>query len=479
MVFSGVNYVANETQLRERLTRLGQEHLLTFWGELDEAGRSRLSADIDSIDFEAFEKMRASSEDSADADSELLEVPESLPHTPSAGLESTYIEARTLGEKLLADGRVAAMTVAGGQATRLGLDAPKGTFPIGPISGKTLFQIFAEGILAANQRHGCNMPWYIMTSKSNHDETVSFFNKHNLFGLKQDDVIFFSQGFAPITDPEGRILLAEKDRIAFSPNGHGGSLLALAQNGMLDDMTRRGVDYISYFQVDNPLVNPADPVFIGLHALRQSEASSLTIGKASDDEKVGLFVSVAGKLRVVEYSDFPEELASQRTTEGTRKFDFANIAVHMLNRTFIERVVGQNHMSLPWHRAIKKVPHIDTQTRSPASEARQNAVKYEMFVFDALPLATKPLLLQTTRHERFSPVKNASGVDSAETARRDIIRRSAAWLEACGISIPRKADGQPDCTVEISPSFATDIASLREKAGTIRQISPGDTLLLE
>jgi UDP-N-acetylglucosamine/UDP-N-acetylgalactosamine diphosphorylase len=470
--------VANEAQLRKILQQHEQPQLLTFWDELDEKGRDRLASDIERIDFDAFRSMRSAQQGAASS-ADAFDVPESLPAIPTPGMETTYSEGRKLGEKLLSDSRVAAMTVAGGQATRLGLDAPKGTYPIGPVSKKSLFQIFAEGILATMRRYDCRVPWYVMTSEDNHDDTATFFEEHGYFGLAPTDVTFFSQGVAPVSDMEGRILLADKDRVAFSPNGHGGSLLALAECGMLDDMKRRGADFISYFQVDNPLVHPADPSFIGLHALRQSEASSLTIGKASDDEKVGLFVSVGGKLRVAEYSDFPEELARQRTTENRRKFDLANIAVHLFNRGFIERIVGDGKVSLPWHFAEKKAPHIDTATGESVNPTRPNAVKYEMFVFDALPLAKNPALLETTRRERFSPVKNAEGVDSVDTAKRDIVRRSAAWLESCGVGIPRKADGEPDCVVEISPLMATDVESLRKKAGELPPIPRGASMLYE
>jgi UDP-N-acetylglucosamine/UDP-N-acetylgalactosamine diphosphorylase len=194
--------------------------------------------------------------------------------------------------------------------------------------------------------------------------------------------------------------------------------------------------------------------------------SSLTVPKASDDERVGVFAIVGGELRVIEYTNLPKELAGARNPDGSRMFDAANIAVHLLSRTFVEDLTKDGSgVALPWHRAHKAVPFVDPSTGRHVQPDRPNAVKFEMFVFDALPLADKPLLLQARRGEVFSPVKNDTGVDSPQTARRDLIRRSASWLEQCGVQIPRALDGQPDCTLEISPLAALDAEQLRQFLG--------------
>lgn len=460
--------------VRTRLTEHGQEHLLTFWDELNEGERSELIADIESVDFVAFEAAwKQAHEQGETVDPSEFAAPASLDATEGR-------RSRAAGEQIIREGRVAAMTVAGGQATRLGVDIPKGAFPIGPISGASLFQIFAEGVAATNERYGCQVPWYVMTSQANHEETVSFFKEHNFFGLRSDDVLFFSQAMIPVADANGRILLEEKHRLAMSPNGHGGSLTALAETGKLADMKSRGIEYISYFQVDNPLVKPVDPELVGSHVTKGSQLSSLTVGKASDDEKVGLFVDVGGKLRIVEYSDFPPEMMGLKDDSGARKFDLANIAVHMFDVAFVEALTGGDaRVSLPWHRAGKKVSAVDLKTGKVVEPKSPNAVKLEMFVFDALPLAKETMLLRTVRAERFSPVKNAKGVDSVATAKRDLVRRAAQWLEACGVSVPMTADGEPDCVVEISPFYADDALALREREADVeRQISSGESLLL-
>ena len=466
-------------KIRGDLERFGQQHVLAFWDELDATSRQALLADISQTDLELVaglvdEHLGAT----ADSSEGTLEPPECLPAEPGDPDQvRLYAEARKRGESLIADGKVAAMVVAGGAGTRLGFDGPKGTFAISPVENKSLFQLFGESLTATRRRFGRPVRWYVMTSPATDQPTREFFGQLGYFGLDPDDVFFFQQGVMPAVNRDGLLLLAEKHRLATSPDGHGGSLRALASSGALGDMAARGIEAISYFQVDNPLVRPADPLFIGLHDLTGSEMSSLTIGKAADDERVGVFGIADGKLQVIEYSDLPHELSVARNPDGSRRFDAANIAVHVLSRPFVEELTASGspagHRSLPWHRAIKAVPFVDPGTGRQVTPDEPNAVKFEMFIFDALPLAANPLLLESRRGEVFSPVKNATGVDSPATARRDLIRRAAAWLEQCGVAIPRTDDGEPDCTLEISPLAALEADELSAVVGDLPEIEPG------
>jgi len=238
-------------------------------------------------------------------------------------------------------------------------------------------------------------------------------------------------------------------------------------------MAEAGIEYISYFQVDNPLVRPIDPLFIGLHDLAGSQMSSKTIPKADDLERVGNFVVGDGRVQVIEYSDLPAALAHARDQAGRRKFDAGSIAIHVLSRSFVEQqTADETCFALPWHRAIKKVPYVDERGRR-IEPAGPNAVKLESFIFDAIPYARNPLILQTVRAEEFSPVKNATGVDSEATARRDLNRRAAAWLDGAGFDVPRRQDGEPDGRFEISPLLALDGGHLREVMAERPTITPG------
>lgn len=472
--------VSRYEHYRQILPRFGQEHLLAFWARLSESQRAELLSDLEQVDFEECASLidrlvRHRPEPQLPG---RLEPPEVLPAEPDAARAEAYRAARRIGEHLIRDGCVAAFTVAGGQGTRLGYDGPKGRFPISPVRGVSLFQWFAEYLRRVGEKFGRVPRWYIMTSPGNHAATVAFFEQNGFFGLDAGGVQFFSQRQMPAFLPDGRIAMAAPHRLVLSPDGHGGSAHALRASGALEDMRRRGIEQISYFQVDNPLVKPVDPLFIGLHRVHESEMSSKAVAKADDFERVGVFARLDGRLGVLEYSDLPAELATARNPDGSRRFDAGSIAVHVLSRAFVERLTQPGSgIELGWHRAEKKQRVIDDCGRTVTPD-RPNVIKLEKFIFDAIPLARNPIVLMTRREEEFSPVKNAEGVDSPATARRDLLRRAACWLEACGQSVPRDAAGEPAALIEISPAFALDADDLRERIDGLPPIRAGRPLLI-
>jgi UDP-N-acetylglucosamine/UDP-N-acetylgalactosamine diphosphorylase len=453
-------YAPNAETLRRRAEEAGQEHVFRFWDELSEERRERLLRGVAEVDFEELSRLveeLVQGEPTA-------EVPEDIEPAPFIPLPTTdeerrrRDEMRRLGEDLIAAGRVGALTVAGGQGTRLGYDGPKGAFPIGPVSGRPLFQIFAEGILAARRAYGAPIPWYIMTSRANDQATRDFFEAHGYFDLPRSDVRFFVQGMMPAVDFEGRLILAAEDRLFWSPDGHGGTVRALERTGTLEDMRSRGVAHISYFQVDNPLVPPVDPVFIGYHAAADSEMSSKMVRKRGPEEKLGHFCISDGKLVVVEYSDMPKKLMEEPTDDGRLRFEAGSIAIHVIARSFVERLTDGERIGLPFHRADKKIAYVDEKGNHHEPE-EASGIKFEMFIFDALPLAENPVVLEIDRAEEFSPVKNAEGDDSPATARRDMVRRAARRLREAGVEVPRD-DGEPTVQVEINPLLARNADEL-------------------
>jgi UDP-N-acetylglucosamine/UDP-N-acetylgalactosamine diphosphorylase len=464
---------------REVLERRGQGHVLRFWDELGERERGLLLTDVESVPWELLDGLIDTHvlhkpPPSAHA---MIEPAEVFPLAATGALQNQYRAAVDAGRGLIASGKVAAFTVAGGQGTRLGFDGPKGAVAVTPAGNRTLFEIFAITILAARRRYRVSIPWYVMTSAANHEETASFLRDHDYFGLPVGDVTLFRQGMLPAVGFDGKLLLETTHRLALSPDGHGGSLKAMVQSGALSDMRKRGVEIISYFQVDNPLVKPFDPLFIGLHAATGSEMSTKVARKADDLEKVGNVVRAEGKVTVIEYSELPEELARARNPDGTRRFDFGNLAIHLLDVDFVDRIVGRS-FQLPFRRAEKIVPNVDERGRGQKPE-NPNAVKLETFVFDALPLAENPLVLEVDRAEEFSPVKNATGADSLETAKRDQTARACRWLEAAGVEVPRQADGEPDVTVAISPLLALGAEDVKTHVARIPELRTGDCVYIE
>jgi UDP-N-acetylglucosamine/UDP-N-acetylgalactosamine diphosphorylase len=283
----------------------------------------------------------------------------------------------------------------------------------------------------------------------------------------------------PAFSKDGRILLSERHRMALSPDGHGGTLTALRRSGALAEMADDGIEHVSYFQVDNPLVRPLDPLFIGLHAITGSEMSSKAVRKTDPAEKVGVFAMAGGALRVIEYSDLPAKDAAGRRPDGSLRLEAGSIAIHVIALGLIERLSeARSGVSLPWHRAEKKVPFVELASGRVIEPAAPNAVKLERFIFDAVPLAVGPIVLMTERAEEFSPVKNADGPDSPATARRHMVRAAARRVEACGVGVPRRPDGEADCVIEISPLVGDDLPAALARMGLAGAIPRGGEIYI-
>ncbi|MCC5839440.1 MAG: UDPGP type 1 family protein [Opitutales bacterium] len=446
------------SDIRRAFEEAGQGHVFAHFEKLGEKEQAHFIAQLREIDLAELDRLIAEhageAHDATDF-SDLQPAPY-VRHPANGGDPDQWNSARKAGEAALRAGRVAAFVVAGGQGTRLGYDGPKGTFPVTPVLQKPLFQVFAEKILAARRRYGAPVPWFIMTSHANHAATEAFFEESDYFGLGAGSVHFFTQGRMPAVDFSGKIILEDKGRIAMSPDGHGGSLRALVRRGAVDTMRAAGVDILSYFQVDNPLVRVIDPAFIGFHVQSGSEMSSKMIPKAYPEEKVGHFCKRGDRLLVVEYSDLPAEMQAERTADGELRFLAGSIAIHILSVDFVHRVgSGSVDTRLPFHRAEKKIPTIDAAGHAVRPE-KPNGIKFEMFVFDALPLAKNPIIIETLRSDDFSPVKNAEGLDSPATCRDDQLRQFARWAQTAGIDLTTDESGLPAFAFEVSPLFAED-----------------------
>lgn len=447
----------------------GQEHILRYWEKLPENSRQQLLHQIAAVDFALLARLHhdyilrknlpaLTSLEPA----EMITLAQQQAHPE----EVRSMKAR--GEQELRAGKVAALLVAGGQATRLGFEKPKGAYPIGPVSQKTLFQLHAEKLRALARRYQTRIPWYIMTSDTNAGETRDFFEKNNLFGYSPQDLCFFEQEMIPALDENGKLILDAPDHIFTNPNGHGGTLTALEKSGALADMRRRGIEEIFYFQVDNVLLNMCDPLFLGYHVAAQAEMSAKVCAKRDPYEKVGVIGKVfdartgkAGRLQVIEYSDMSAADKEARLPDGTLKYNAGSIAIHLFKVSFIEREVAGG-TKLPWHVAHKQIPYLDANGQLVQPD-KPNGYKFETFVFDALSDAERVVLLEVDRRFDFSPIKNAAGEDSPETALRDLNEFYARWLEQAGITIPRDAAGKVKVRCEISPLFALDAEELAPK----------------
>ncbi len=452
------------SKIKKELSTFEQEHILDFITELNQDQREQLLSQIEQINFEELDELIKKYV----INKPEIKIPENISPSPyfseipeNDDQKKLYDDANKKGKELLAKGKIAALTVAGGQGSRLGFDGPKGSYPVTPVENKTLFQYFSESLLRAGNKFGAPVKWYIMTSTVNDKDTRDFFKENKYFGLEESQLFFFTQGTMPAIGLDGKLLLSEKDSLALAPNGHGGTLLALYNSGALEDMRDNGIEHISYFQVDNPLVSVVNPFLIGLHALQQSEISARALIKTGPFEKLGNFCIVDNRLEIIEYSDMPDDLAQEREDDGKLRFRAGSPAIHVISRKFVERLTTGGRLQLPWHRADKKIPYIN-QNGEKINPEESNGVKLETFIFDAIPMAEKTMILEAQRENEFAPVKNQTGVDSAESCRAMLIARDAKWLEAAGITVPKKADGSPDCIIELSPAKFFDLEDVKE-----------------
>jgi UDP-N-acetylglucosamine/UDP-N-acetylgalactosamine diphosphorylase len=445
-------------ELLTRLQNAGQTHVLTGWDLLHAELRAGLARQLASIDFTLLESLRGQVTNPPEA------IPASIDPVPITPATFTH-EEKARGEDALRRGEVAALLVAGGQGTRLGAIQPKGMFPAAAVSGHPLYQIHAEKVLALSRRYGQPVPFLVMTSPATDEQTRAFFEEHHNFGLSAEQVTFFTQGTMPaVCKHTGRLLLEAPGKLFLSPNGHGGTLTALAESGVLSELGIRGVKHVFYFQVDNPLVKVCDPGFIGRHIATQSEASSKVVVKTDPAEKVGVLVSTDGRCSIIEYTLLPKELADRREPTGELSFRAGSPAIHLFSTHFLERVTRTAAGSLPYRTALKSVAHFDPDRGEAITAPKEpNAVKFERFIFDALPHAERWLAVETPRAEEFAPIKNASGPDSPESSRALQIALHTQWLARAGIDTHGHA-------VEISPLFALDADELAAK------VPPGTTI---
>lgn len=463
--------------LRKKFEAAGQGHLFRFWNELSPEQRAQFAQQLAMIDLPAIGyAFRSAAPSAATQNRDATNIvaspkiaPASVIANPAcAGDRAAWQKAQALGEEILHAGRVGILVVAGGQGTRLGFPGPKGIFPIGPVSDRSLFELQAQRIRGLRARYGAPLPWYIMTSHATDTETRRFFEKHAFFGLPPEDVFFFCQGSVASVDFAGKILLEAPDRVFENPDGHGGSLIALAKSGALEDMRRRGIDSIFYYQVDNPLAQIANPALLGFHARNDAEISCLVVAKRDAAEKMGVVATIDGRTGIVEYTEIDDQHREAVDAHGKLVFWAGNIAIHALQREFVERIASDAERLLPYHASKKRIPFVDEDGNN-VEPKEPNGFKFERFFFDALPAAKRVAVVETLRCDEFSPVKNAVGADSPGTARADLSAMYRRWLAESGLDV----DGviEIDEAVLCGPDAirARGLRSVAEAGDAIRQ----------
>ncbi len=401
--------------MKEEVTKIlkkySQEHLLEYMKYLNKEEQEKLEKQILNIDFEQLKELYERTKQNQDLESKIIEH---IKYTDKERLsKERKEELEKTGSKIITSEKYAVITMAGGQGTRLGHTGPKGTYILNTINGpKYIFEIIIDTLKRAQKEYGVTIPWYIMTSRENNDETIAFFEEKNYFGYDKSKVKFFKQGELPLLDTSGKVILDKDKKIKEAADGNGGIYEAIAKNGVLDDLKNRKIEWIFVSGIDNILSNFVDPILIGLTIEEKQKIASKSVAKTNPKEKVGVFCKMNGKPKVIEYIELPEEMAEERDENGELVYGEVNIGTYLYNISVFENLAD---VKLPYHVAFKKSGYLNKKDEFVEPE-EPNAYKFEAFIFDAFSRYDDMTILRVKREDEFAPVKNKTGNDSPETA---------------------------------------------------------------
>ena len=399
-------------EIKEKLKKYNQEHLLNCYEKLAETEKEYLLSQIEKIDFDQindlFEKTKKKIE-FGDCKIDPIDYVEKAKMS-----EDELAEYEKIGADVIKNGKYAVVTMAGGQGTRLGHKGPKGTFDLGLESHKSIFELLCDTLKETKQKYGVYVQWYIMTSEENNKQTVDFFEKNNYFGYDKEKIMFFKQGELPMCDTQGKILLDEKGLIKEAADGHGGVFESMRKDGVIADMKKKGIEWVFIGGVDNVLAKMVDSVLVGLSVKKGILAAGKSVVKAGPKERVGVFCRRNSKPSVIEYTEITEEMSEELNDKGDLKYGESHILCNLFNIKALEDI---SEKKLPYHSAFKKAKYINEKGELVVPE-KPNAYKFEAFLFDAFESLDDMAIMRVKREEEFAPVKNAEGVDSPETARK-------------------------------------------------------------
>ena len=394
---------------KEILKKYNQEHLLNGYEKLEENKKEELLDQILSIDFDLILSLYEKTKKPIDLGEGKVEPIEHTDKDKLTSEEMKYYYAK--GAEIIKNGKYAVVTMAGGQGTRLGYTAPKGTFPI--IENVSLFEGLSNTIKEAQEEFNAIIPWYLMTSRENNEATVKFFEEHNYFGLKKENVTFFKQGELPMISTEGKILIDETGIVKQAADGHGGVFESMSKNGVIDDMKKRGIQWMFISGVDNVLAKTVDAVLTGLAIDKKVLAAGKSVVKSNPKERVGVFCKKNNRPYVIEYTEISDEMAEMLDENNELLYGESHILCNLFNIKAIEEL---SKNKLPYHSAFKKAKYID-ENGELVVPTSPNAYKFEAFIFDAFERLDDMVILRVKREEEFAPLKNADGVDSPNTAK--------------------------------------------------------------
>lgn len=396
----------------KKLKTYGQEQVLDRYNFLDDNKKQKLIKQIKNIDFDQIQELFI--EKDKKIDDKTCKITNIEYVDKSKLSKEEYERYNEIGTKIIQEGKYAVVTMAGGQGTRLGYVAPKGTFKIGGGIDKSLFEALSDTIKEAREKYNTSIPWYIMTSRENNNATEKFFEKNDFFNLPYEDVKFFKQGELPMLDTNGKLMLDETGIIKLAADGHGGVFEALSKNGYIEDMKKRNIEWIFISGVDNVLAGLVDPIAVGLSVVNNTLATGKSVVKRNPSEKVGVFCKKNGRPYVIEYTEITDDMANAKDKNGELLYGESHILTNLFNIKALEDI---SKNKLPYHSAFKKAKYMDKNGEIIKPE-KPNAYKFEAFIFDAFESLDDMSILRVKREDEFAPLKNAEGEDSPDTARQ-------------------------------------------------------------
>ncbi len=398
------------------LQKHNQSQLLQYYDELSAEEQLRLLKQIEYTNFNIVKNIEISQSGSGNG--------KITPPANTVSIEEAArrrIQFETVGLNMLAEGKVGAVLLAGGQGSRLGYDGPKGTFNIGVTRELSIFEQLMRNVSDVTSQTGRAFPLFIMTSTVNDVATRSFFKEHSYFGYPRDEIHFFIQDVAPACDYDGKVFLDDKGRISLMPNGNGGWYSSLVNNGLGRILERDNIEWLNVFGVDNVLQRICDPAFIGATILKRCRCGAKVVKKTSPDEKVGVLCTQDGKPSIVEYFEMPEDLKN-KTKKGELVYRYGVILNYLFNVHDLNLTLSGK---LPYHLADKAIAHMENGVR--VTPSKPCGYKFETLVVDMVRLMGSCLAYEVEREREFAPVKNATGTDSVDTA-RELLRKNGVVL---------------------------------------------------
>ena len=400
-----------EEKAIEILKKFNQEHIIDWMNKLNDEEKSKLVNQVVNLNIEqVIDLYNNLSKTFEIGDKKIEKISaidiEKLP-------KEDFDSYKNSGIDIIKSGKYAVVTMAGGQGTRLGHKGPKGTFKVRVKTGdKYLFQIIVESLQKANERYEVVIPWYLMTSEENNDQTLAFLEEHNYFGYPKDKVKLFKQGKAPLITREGKLLIGKDKLIKEASDGNGSIYKSLKVDGMLDDMKANGVQWVFVGGVDNILLKIVDPLLVGVTVAQENQIASKSVIKTNPRERAGVFCKIDGKPGIIEYSELPEEMVEEVDENGDLVFGDVNILSHLYSIEALEKMADK---VMPYHIAEKKSDYLDENGNLVEPEDK-NVYKFESFIFDAFANFDDISILRVKREEEFAPIKNKEGNDSPKTA---------------------------------------------------------------